>query len=155
MKRLTTALLACLPLSSALLAGPADFTADGRALRTSHAVAEFTDEFFGGQTLALKIVYTPQPNNLESAVLVLFIDKDNHLWQVNLTVVHTGMTLGATIASLPEELAKFSQFSFDGQRLKLRSKGTFKSTDANFPANFSWDVNDDLPVVDIRKKKKS
>lgn len=68
-------------------------------------------------------------------------------WQVNLTVVLPGQTVGNTVASSEEELAKFaSGFSFDGKRLTLRSQGSFET--------LGWAVSTDVPVETVASLKK-
>jgi hypothetical protein len=162
----------CLALASGSLAAEpapsryrdaATFTAEGRALHTTSAFAMLTNEFFGGQTLAIKVLYTTRDitpaveaefrahgnrelsGEYENATLVLFVDKANKIWQVNLTVVLKGRTVGYSVASNPDELKKFGNFSFDGTRLRLRSEGTFE--------NVSWKVDDDLPVFTFERRK--
>ena len=138
------------------------FALDDASFPTKNAVAELTDEFFSGQTRALKILFTSEPitdeaiadilNNDARAVrkkdhayLVLFIDKTNKIWQVNLTIVTRGKTVARTVAWKPEELKQFSSmFSYDGKRLQLKSKGTFKESSLNL----GWDVSLDTPVFD-------
>lgn len=158
MKAFVGALLGVWVAGSPALAGPgADrgtFSIGDRHLEAPHALAVLTDEFFGGKTLAIKVLYSPQPlaeatrkklllnddpplADSERAYLVLFIDEANHLWQVNLTVVLNGQTVGYTVASNAEELKKFN-FSFDGSHLALGSQGAFD--------NLAWNVATDVPV---------
>ncbi len=138
------------------------FTLDDASLPTKNAFAELTNEFFSGQTRALKILFTSEPMTDEAradilnddartmrkkdhAYLVLFIDKTNKIWQVNLTIVMRGKTVARTVAWKPEELKQFSSmFSYDGKRLQLKSKGTFKESSLNL----GWDVSLDTPVFD-------
>jgi len=143
---------------------PATFGIDARALHTKSAFALLTDEFFGGQTLAVKVLYTPKDitpadegeirahgdrafsEGTEHAVLVLFIDKSNQVWQVNLTVVLKGQTVGYTVASSSEGFKRIaSTYSFDGKQLRLKSAGKFE--------NASWKVDDNLPVFTFKKPK--
>lgn len=150
---------------------PATFSLDDRSLTTKSSFAVLTDEFFSGKTLALKILYSPKQiteeaitdilknggrsftNNTEIAYLVLFLDKSNHVWQVNLTVVLKGQTVGYTIASTSEELKKFtSTFDFDGTRLKLQSRGVFQDTGSDKVTSIKWDVNDNLPVYKVMSR---
>jgi hypothetical protein len=142
---------------------PATFMAEGRSLHTRSAFAMLTDEFFGGRTLAIKILYTTRDitpaveadfrahgndelsGEYENAVMVLFIDKTNTVLQVNLTVVLKGRTVGYGVASNPDELKKFGNISFDGTHLRLRSEGMFE--------NVTWKVDDDLPVFTFKSRR--
>jgi len=154
-------------LSHAESSAESVFSLNDAALVTRSAVVVLTDEFFSGQTKALKILFTSErlteEQRLESlrddgralrkkdhAYLVLFIDKDNRVWQVNLTVVIPGQTVVRTVAWKPEELRRFSaDYSYDGRRLRLRSKGTSRDSDSEkAPVNLAWDVNVDAPVID-------
>lgn len=141
---------------------PAAFTADGSPLATKNAFAVLTDQYFSGRTMAVEILLTPDPmpdalrqalqagddtalRGKNLAYLILFIDKSNQIWQVNLTVVLPGKTVAQTIAWRPEELKRFaSNYSFDGSRLKLKSKGSYPE---QTPATLTWEVNLDLPVL--------
>ena len=69
---------------------------------------------------------------------------------MNLTVVIPGQTVVRTVAWKPEELRRFSaDYSYDGRRLRLRSKGTSRDSDSEkAPVNLAWDVNVDAPVID-------
>ena len=104
---------------------PSTFTLNGRALITKSAFVVLTDEFFSGQTKALKILFSTEAMTEEAkadilkndgkvirqkdhAFFVLFIDKNNRIWQVNFTFVVPGQTVARTIAWKPEELEKFS-----------------------------------------------
>jgi hypothetical protein len=146
------------------IAGDA-FTMDQRKLETSESFAVLTDEFFNGKTLALKILYTPKAITPEirkdllengglaltaasdHAYLVLFLDQQNQVWQVTLTVVLPGLTLGYPVATQPEELKKFlAEYSFDGSRLRLKSQGSYRSEDFGEVHTVSWKVASDLPV---------
>jgi hypothetical protein len=141
------------------------FTLDKRTLETVDSFAVLTDEFFGGKTLALKILYTPKAitpavrkDLLENSglaltaasdhvYLVLFLDKQNQVWQANLTVVLPGQTGAYTVAADPEELKKvLADYSFDGNRLRLKSQGSFRSEDFGEVHTVTWKVASDLPV---------
>ena len=141
------------------------FTLDNRTLETVESFAVLTDEFFNGKTLALKILYTPKAITPEirkdllenhglaltaasdHAYLVLFLDKENQVWQVTLTVVLPGKTLGYPVATQPEELKKFlAEYSFDGSRLRLKSQGSYRSEDFGEVHTVTWKVASDLPV---------
>ena len=82
------------------------------------------------------------------AALVLFLDKDNRVWQANLSYVIPGTTVARTVAWKPEELKKFfSDYRFDGKRLSLKSKGSYSDTEsAKEKLRLSWNLDFDLPV---------
>lgn len=162
---------AAIEVSPTSFAMPATFTIDGRSLATTSSFVVMTDEFFVGQTRALKILYLPKEitneaisdilknsarsitNDTEHAYVVLFLDKSNKIWQVNITIVLKGMTVGYTVASEPDQLQRFaSLLSFDGDYLRLRSKGAFQGEIFGKSSAISWDVNDDLPVYDVTSK---
>ena len=88
----------------------------------------------------------------EYAALVLFLDARNRVAQANLSVVVPGSTVARTIAWKPEDLEKyFSKYQFDGQRLLLKSTGTYNETESGKEAlRLSWDVDCDLQVVERR-----
>jgi hypothetical protein len=138
------------------------FTWDGKQIGARSAFVEFTDEFFGGQAKALQIVFLKQPitdearNDLihnagrtskgnEYAHLILFIDEENQLWQVNLSMAVPGKTITSTVASRPDELKQFaSRLDYDGKRLALKTKGSFTYD----KTTLGWDVALDGPVFD-------
>ena len=147
------------------------FSLNDATLISKGVLAELTDEFFSGKTKALKIFFAPEALTDEARLdllnndgktmrkkdhvfLVLFIDKDNQIWQVNLTFVIPGQTVVRTVAWKPEELKKFSSnYSYDGKRLKLQNKGTYQEANGgNASLRLTWDVNVDIPVVDKLKK---
>ena len=82
------------------------------------------------------------------AALVLFLDKDNKIWQANLSYVIPGTTVARTVAWRPEELKKyFSNYRFDGKRLVLKSDGSYSDTESGKEKlRISWSVDFDLPV---------
>jgi hypothetical protein len=82
------------------------------------------------------------------AALVLFLDKDNKIWQANLSYVIPGTTVARTVAWKPEELKKyFSNYKFDGKRLILKSKGSYTETESGKEKmRMSWNVDFNLPV---------
>lgn len=82
------------------------------------------------------------------AALVLFLDKDNKVWQANLSCVIPGTTVARTVAWKPEELKKyFSNYQFDGKRLVLRSSGSYRETESGKEKmRLSWNVDFNLPV---------
>jgi hypothetical protein len=132
-----------------------------------HGVAvALTDELFSGKSRALLIILTPErltdQEGLEllrgenwrhragrHAILVLFIDKDERIWQVNLTVVIPGQTVIRTVAWKSEDLERFTAgYAYDGKRLKLTAQGQFADPSSE-PRSFrlGWDVDLDAPVV--------
>lgn len=141
-------------------------------LETKSAFVTYTNEFFAGKTNALKVQFFTQPmveearakllrndNNEISrggyAALVLFLDERNQIWQVNLTYVIPGTTVVRTVASNREELTKyFSDYRFEQNRLRLKSKGTYNTGPDSAEEIFalSWDTDLDLPVFDQTKK---
>src|SRR5262245_40597258 len=140
-------------------------------LDTVSAFVTYTNEFFAGKTNALKLQFFTQPiveqarakllkgNDQEIskggyAVLVLFLDERKQIWQVNLTYVIPGTTVVRTVASSREELTKyFSQYNFDNNRLRLKSKGSYDAQDSKDEIfSLSWDTDLDIPVFDQIKK---
>jgi hypothetical protein len=81
--------------------------------------------------------------------LVLFLGKDNKIWQANLSFVVPGTTAARTVAWKPEELKKyFSDCQFDGKRLVLKTKGSYAESEKDREQlRFSWNVDLNLPVV--------
>ena len=150
------------------------FSLDEKTVVTKSAVVVLTDEFFAGRTNALKILFTPErltePQRLEAvrddgralmkkdyAVVVLFIDKENRITQVNITVVVPGQTVVRTVAYKQEELRPFvAGYSYDGARLKLKNKGTFtEATPGQAPIKLGWDIDVNAPVAEkLRAGKK-
>jgi hypothetical protein len=140
-------------------------------LETKSAFVTYTNEFFAGKTNALKIQFFTQPIGEETqakllrddnheiskggyAVLVLFLDERNQIWQANLTYVIPGTTVVRTVASNREELTKyFSDYHFDRNRLRLKSKGNYNTPDSKEEIlTLSWDTALDIPVFDRAKK---
>jgi hypothetical protein len=80
---------------------------------------------------------------------VLYIGKNNKIWQANLSYVVPGATVSRTVAWKPEELQKyFSDFRLDGNRLVLKSKGNYSESEkAQDRLSLSWVVDLNLPVV--------
>jgi hypothetical protein len=88
----------------------------------------------------------------DHAALVLFLDKDRRLTQVNLSYVVPGATVGRTVAWKPDELQRFaSAYRFDGQRLRLRSRGVYRESGSE-RLTLSWDVDLDLPVFERARR---
>jgi hypothetical protein len=83
------------------------------------------------------------------AAFVLYIGKDNKIWQANLSYVVPGTTVARTVAWKPEELQKyFSDYRFEGKRLRLKSKGSYSESEKGHEKlRLSWEVNLKLPVV--------
>ena len=141
-------------------------------LETKSAFVTYTNEFFAGKTNALKVQFFTQPiveeakakllrdDNREIsrggyAALVLFLDARNQIWQVNLTYVIPGTTVVRTVASNREELTKyFSDYHFDQNRLRLKSKGSYNTGPDSKEEiiTLSWDTDLDVPVFDQTKK---
>ena len=130
-----------------------------------------TNELFPGKTEGLEVQFFTKPiteaartDILENgakqlrkgdyATLVLFLDKEKRVWQVNLSYVIPGTTVARTVAWKPEDLKKsFSNYQFDGKRLRLKSKGTYNELNPKQEAmSLSWDVDFDLPVF-VRARK--
>ena len=82
------------------------------------------------------------------AALVLFLDKDNKVWQANLSYVIPGTTVARTVAWKPEDLKKyFSNYQYDGKRLILKSNGSYIETESGKEKmRLSWNVDFSLPV---------
>jgi hypothetical protein len=83
------------------------------------------------------------------AALVLFLGKDNRIWQANLSFVVPGTTTARTVAWKPEELKKyFFECQFDGKRLVLKSKGSYAESEKDREQlRLSWNVDLNLPVI--------
>jgi hypothetical protein len=141
-------------------------------LATKSAFVTYTNEFFAGKTNALKIEFFTQPIGEEArakllkndnreisrdgyAALILFLDERKQIWQVNLTYVIPGTTVARTVASNREELTKyFSQYRFEQNRLRLKSKGTYSTSpdSKDEVLTLSWDTDLELPVFAKVKK---
>jgi hypothetical protein len=82
------------------------------------------------------------------AALVLFLDKDNKVWQANLSYVIPGTTVARTVAWKPGELKKyFSNYQYDGKRLILKSNGSYiESESGKEKLRLSWNVDLNIPV---------
>jgi hypothetical protein len=82
------------------------------------------------------------------AALVLFLDKENKVWQANSSYVIPGTTVARTVAWKPEELERyFSNYKFDGKRLILKSKGSYSESESGEEMmKLSWNVDLNLPV---------
>jgi hypothetical protein len=76
------------------------------------------------------------------------LDKDNKVWQANLSYVIPGTTVARTVAWKPEELKKyFSNYQFDGKSLILKSKGSYSEQESGKEKmRLSWDVDFNLSV---------
>ena len=79
----------------------------------------------------------------DHAALVLFLDRADHVAQVNLSYVVPGTTVARTVAWKPDDLRKhFSRVNLRGGRFLLTSKGTYAETEAGHDAlTLSWDVD--------------
>src|SRR2546428_960956 len=140
-------------------------------LATVSAFATYTNQFFSGKTNALLIHFLTKQmtektkadillndaeelRKSEYAALTLFLDKQNQIAQVNLTYVIPGATVTRTVAWKPEEIKKyFSDYHFDQNRLRLKSKGRYSESESNEEIfKLSWDLDLNLPVFDHIKK---
>ena len=140
-------------------------------LATESAVVTYVSGLMPGNVKGLQIEFFTRPlteadqNDLlenggrktgktDHASLVLYLDKQNGIAQVNLIYVVPGTTVSRTVAGVPDDLEKyFSDYQFDEDRLRLKSKGTYDEKDANQQTmSLSWDVDIDLPVFDLRKQ---
>jgi hypothetical protein len=83
------------------------------------------------------------------AAFVLYMGKDNKIWQANLSYVVPGTTVARTVAWKSDELQKyFSDCRFDGKRLLLKSKGIYSESEkGQEKLRLSWNVDLNLPVV--------
>jgi hypothetical protein len=142
------------------------------SLETKSAFVIYTNEFFAGKTNALKVQFFTQPIGEEArtkllrndnreiirggyAALVLFVDERNQIWQANLTYVIPGTTVVRTVASNREELTKyFSDYHFDQNRLRLKSKGSYNTAPDSKEEilTLSWDTDLVIPVYDQTRK---
>lgn len=84
------------------------------------------------------------------AAFVIFLDKDRHAAQVNMTFVVPGSTVTRTVAYTATKLkGDFSDLHFDGKRVQFKSNAKFEETDdKNALLSLAWNVDLDLPVVD-------
>jgi len=138
---------------------------------TESAFVTFTHGLIPGNSAGLEIQFFTKPlteaartDLLENgakelrksnyAALVLFLNKENKVWQANLSYVIPGTTVARTVAWKPEELEKyFSNYKFDGKRLMLKSKGTYSDSDSEEERmKLSWSVDFNLPVFNRIKK---
>ena len=142
----------------------ASFSLNDTTLSIRDVLVVLTDEFFGGRTKALKILFTTEPLTRDDRVasprdlgkarndrhvyLVLMLDAAGAIGQVNLTIVVPGQTVTRTIAWRPDDLRRFaSDYAYDGQRLRLRSTGTFSDPSSDpQPFRLTWNVDLDVPV---------
>jgi hypothetical protein len=88
------------------------------------------------------------------AAIILFLDKEGQISQVNMSFIVPGTTVVRTVGYIRAELAtSFPDFSFDGKRLRLRSKSSFTDlNDKKEPMTLSWDIDIDVPVVEYAGK---
>lgn len=82
------------------------------------------------------------------AAMVLFLDKENRVWQVNLSYVVPGTTVSRTVAWKPDELKRdFSKMTFKNGRLILKSTGSYSENEpAEEIIKLTWNIDLDLPV---------
>jgi hypothetical protein len=85
----------------------------------------------------------------DHAALVLFLDKADNVWQVNLSYVVPGTTVARTVAWKPDDLKKyFSRVTVRGGRVTVTSKGTYAEIESGHEAlRLTWDVDVDLRVI--------
>lgn len=92
--------------------------------------------------------------NHSNASILLSMDKIHKVWQVDMAVPgHT-----CTIAPYEKDVQNFLQeYQFDGQKLKLKSKGTYVC-DMKFMGianqEFAWEMDVNLPVFEKQDGKK-
>jgi len=173
-KRLLAALLFWVtPLGPLEAAAESTFALDDKTLVTKSAVAVLTDEFFGGRTHALKVIFTTErlteQQQVESArddgralmkkdhaVVVLFLDKQNRISQVNITVIIPGQTVVRTVAWKPDDVRSFAAgYAYDGKRLRLAHKGSLtEATPGMAPIKLGWNIDLDAPVVERLKARR-
>ena len=142
-------------------------TAGTSKITTQSAYVTLAHGLLPGNSDGLEIQFFPQPiiekvkaDILENdakelkktsyAAFVLYVGKDNNkIWQANLSFVVPGTTVARTVAWKPEELRKyFRDYSFDGKRLVLKSKGSYSESDkGGEQLRLSWDVDLNLPVI--------
>jgi hypothetical protein len=118
--------------------------------------AELTNELFNGKTNAIAIYFykgeIKEPRKDYDVVMVLFIDKNNKIWQVNMTYVIPGFSTANTVAGSLKELEQFSDYSFDGINLHLKSKGSYSRKEATQSIDLDWDIDAALPVTNRIKQ---
>jgi hypothetical protein len=153
----------------------ASFSLDGRVIEARDAFAVVSNHYFGGRETAVEILYSPKaiPDEVKkdlllgrespywqetgAAKLELFIDENNRVWMVILSVVvmgDDGRMQADTIAEGATAVDARGTFSFAGDRVLVTSKGTYDAN-AQRPGHYVWDVDTELPVIDIRKRSDS
>ncbi len=117
-------------------------------LETTSAFATYTGEF-GSMGKALKIqMFADTLARRGSATLVLFVDQQQRITQANLTYVVPGTTVTRTIASTPDEIAKyFPRYRYTNGRVRLTSRGEYSQDSADESFTLSWRVEVDAPVI--------
>jgi hypothetical protein len=83
------------------------------------------------------------------AALVLFLNKQNKIFQANLSYVVPGTSVVRTVAWKPEDLKKyFSDVTITKKMVHLKSSGSYSETDpAQEVLTMRWAVNLNLPVI--------
>jgi hypothetical protein len=144
--------------SSVLRRGPSRIVTQNAFVTRVHGLIPGNSEGLEIQFFTKLITETAAANLLKSgaeelkksdyAALVLFLDKNNKIWQVNLSYVVPGTTVARTVAWKPEELKKyFSNYQYDGKRLLFKSNGSYSETEAGKEKIWlSWNVDFNLPV---------
>ncbi len=135
-------------------------------IATQSAYVALAHGLVPGNSDGLEIQFLPQPitekvkaDILENdakelkktsyAAFVLYLSKDNKIWQANLSYVVPGATVARTVAWKSEELQKyFPDYKFDGKRLVLKSQGSYsESVQGREALRLSWNVDLNLPVI--------
>ncbi len=131
--------------------------------------ASLTNEFFSGEVNALRLDFYDVPltkgdvadltegdpstlrqrsyGDYSWGAVTLFLDAGNHISQVNMSL----RGYACTVAWKKDELEQWmKRFAYDGERLTLRNKGSYRCGEATKIKAFtlSWDVNVDAPVFD-------
>jgi hypothetical protein len=129
------------------------FKAGQSRLEAQSVSVTYTNEFLSGEKKALKVEFFTK--QMGSATLLLFLDQQDLIGQANLTYVMPGITVTRTVAGRREEVTKyFLDYRFDRKRLRLWSKGSYKTGPDSKEEIFtlSWDLAVDVPVYDRIQK---
>src|SRR5688572_1733338 len=88
------------------------------------------------------------------AAMVLFLDKQNKVWQVNLSYVVPGATVARTVAWKRDDIkTDFSDVQFDGVQLVFKSNGSYSDSEPGREAvRLTWNVDANLPVTRTVKR---
>jgi hypothetical protein len=144
--------------SSVLRRGPSRIVTQSAFVTRAHRLIPGNSEGLEIQFFTQPITGTAAADLLKSgaqelkksdyAALVLFLDKNNKIWQANLSYVVPGTTVARTVAWKPGGIEKvFSNYQYDGQRLLLKSNGSYSETESGKEKIWlSWNVDLNLPV---------